>query len=75
LPHLTDRCIDSHFDVNEDTRIPQTLCDVGPPDKLTMAFYQEDEQVHRLALKVDWLPASAQLVGRYIELELTKSKG
>jgi len=28
-----------------------------------------------LALKVDWLPASAQLVGRYIELELTKSKG
>jgi hypothetical protein len=23
---------------------------------------------------VDWLPASAQLVGRYIELELTKSK-
>jgi len=24
---------------------------------------------------VDWLPASAQLVGRYIKLELTKSKG
>jgi len=40
-----------------------------------MAFYQKDEQVHRLALKVDWMPASAQLVGRYIELELTKSKG
>jgi hypothetical protein len=27
-----------------------------------------------VALKVDRLPASAQLVGRYIELELTKSK-
>jgi len=28
-----------------------------------------------LAFKVDRLPASAELVGRYIELELTKSKG
>jgi hypothetical protein len=40
-----------------------------------MTFYQKYEQVHGLALEVDWLPASAQLVGRYIELELTKSKG
>jgi hypothetical protein len=75
LPYLTDRCIDSHFDVNEDTRIPQKLCDIGPPYELTMTFYQKYEQIHGLALEVDWLPASAQLVGRYIELELTKSKG
>jgi len=74
LPQLTDRRIDSHFDVNEDTGIPQPLCDVGPGDELTTAFYEEDEQVHRMALKVDRLPASAQLVSRYIELELTKSK-
>jgi hypothetical protein len=74
LPQLTDRCIDSHFDVNGDTGIPQPLCDVGPGNELTTAFYEEDEQVHRMALKVDRLPASAQLVSRYIELELTKSK-
>ena len=48
--------------------------DVGPGDELTTAFYEEDEQVHRMALKVDRLPAPAQLVSRYIELELTKSK-
>jgi hypothetical protein len=39
-----------------------------------MALYEKDEQIHRLALKMDRVPPSAQLVGRYIELELTKSK-
>jgi hypothetical protein len=64
--------MDSHFDVNEDTRIPQPFYDVGPGDELTTALYQKDEQVHRVAFKVDRLPASAQLVGRHIELELAK---
>jgi len=59
VPQLTDSRVDSHFNVNEDTRIPQTLDDVSPPDELTMAFYQKDEQVHRLALKVDRMPAAA----------------
>jgi hypothetical protein len=39
LAQLMDRCIDSHFDVNEDTRIPQPLCDVGPGNELTTALY------------------------------------
>ena len=39
LSQLADRCIDSRFDVNEDTRIPQPFYDVGPGDELTTAFY------------------------------------
>jgi len=42
VPQLTDSRVDSHFNVNEDTWILQTLDDVSPPDELTMAFYQKD---------------------------------
>jgi hypothetical protein len=70
VPYFSDCSVDAVVGIEKNVLAPDSLCDLFAADDLTSLLYQEQEDVHRDALKFEHTIIAAKFVGLEIELEV-----